>query len=121
MMRQKFDQQWLVHKTMASEAEQARVLRLLRGASLTLEARLEGPRLSVRDFLDLEEGQLLAFDFPLDQSIDLLVNGNEKFRAQVVSTGKKRACVIEEIRVQANQGRIKDEPLSSRPALASAG
>jgi flagellar motor switch protein FliM len=76
MMRQKFDLQWSVRKTMASEAEQARVLRLLRGASLTLEARLEGPRLSVRDFLNLEEGQLLAFDFAVDQPIDLLVNGS---------------------------------------------
>jgi flagellar motor switch protein FliM len=121
MMRQKFDQQWSVRKTTASESEQARVLRLLRGALLTLEARLEGPRLSVRDFLTLEEGQLLAFDFPVDQPVDLLVNGIEKYRAQMVSTGKKRACLVEEIRVQANQGRIKDEPLSSRPALPSAG
>src|SRR6202040_1965563 len=73
MMRQKFDQQWSVRKTMASDAEQSRVLRLLRGATLTLEARLEGPRLSVRDFLGLEEGHLLAFDFPVERPIDLMV------------------------------------------------
>ena len=121
MMRQKFDQQWSVRKTTASEAEQARVLRLLRAASLTLEARLEGPLLSVRDFLALEEGQLLTFDFPVDRPVDLLVNGTKKFRAQMVSTGKKRACVVEEIAVQANQGRIKDDPLSSPPALTAAG
>jgi flagellar motor switch protein FliM len=121
MMRQKFDQQWSVRKTMASEAEQARVLRLLRGASLTLEARLEGPRLSVRDFLNLEEGHLLAFDFPVDQPVELLVNGSEKFRAQVVSNGRKRACLVEEVRTQTNQGRIKDEPVSSPAKLASAG
>src|SRR5580693_4242362 len=84
MMRQKFDQQWLVRKTQATEAEQARGLRMLRDASLTLEARLEGPRLSVRDFLGLEEGFLLAFDFPVDQPIDLMVNGCEKFTAHVV-------------------------------------
>ena len=100
---------------------QARVLRLLRGASLMLEARLSGPRLSVRDFLDLEEGHLLAFDFPLEQPIDLTVNGIEKFRAQVVSKGRRRACVIEEIRVPADQGKIKEEPASSLPALSSAG
>jgi flagellar motor switch protein FliM len=69
MMRQKFDQQWSVRKTTASEAEQARVLRLPRGASFTLEARLEGPRLSARDFLNLEEGQFLAFDFAVDQPV----------------------------------------------------
>ncbi len=114
MMRQKFDQQWSVRKTTASEAEQSRVLRLLRGASLTLEARLEGPRLSVRDFLALEEGQLLAFDFPLDQPVDLLVNGTEKFRAQMVSTGKKRACLVEEIARTDQSGQESKTNLSPR-------
>ena len=113
MMRQKFDQQWSVRKTMASEAEQARVLRLVRDASLTLEACLEGQRLSVRDFLSLEEGNLLTFDLPAGHSVDLTVNGAEKFRAQIVSSGKKRACQIEEVRQHSNQGKISGEPVSS--------
>lgn len=121
MMRQKFDQQWSVRKTTASEAEQARVLRLLRGASLNLEARLEGPRLSVRDFLGLEEGHLLAFDFPISQPVELCVNGCEKFRAHVVSTGRKRGCLVEETRVYGDQGKIKDDPPppTSLPASTS--
>jgi flagellar motor switch protein FliM len=98
MMRQKFDQQWSVRKTTATEAEQARGLRMLRDAALTLEARLEGPRLSVRDFLALEEGFLLTFDFPIEHPIELLVNGERKFSAQIVTTGKKRACMLEEVR-----------------------
>src|SRR5499427_5933391 len=49
MMRQKFDQQWSVRKTHASEAEQARLLRMIRDASLQLEARLDGPTMTVRD------------------------------------------------------------------------
>src|SRR5215472_13329817 len=53
MMRQKFDQQWSVRKTHASENEQARVLRLMRGALLSLEARMNGPTLSVRNLLEL--------------------------------------------------------------------
>jgi flagellar motor switch protein FliM len=64
MMRQKFDQQWSVRKTKASEAEQARVLRLLRGASLTLEARLEGPRLSVQRFSQSGGGSAFGLRFP---------------------------------------------------------
>jgi flagellar motor switch protein FliM len=98
MMRQKFDQQWSVRKTLATEAEQARGLRMLQDAALTLEARLEGPRLSVRDFLNLEEGNLLTFDLPIEYPIELKVNGERKFSAQIVSTGKKRACLVEEVR-----------------------
>ena len=98
MMRQKFDQQWSVRKTHASEAEQARILRFLREGLLTAEARLEGPTLSIRDLLELREGHLLTFDYAADRSVELLVNGVHKFTAQVVSTGRKRACQIEQIR-----------------------
>jgi flagellar motor switch protein FliM len=98
MMRQKFDQQWSVRKTLATEAEQARGLRMLRNAALTVEARLEGPRISVREFLNLEEGQLLSFDYPIEKSVGLTVNGEHKYSAQVVSTGKKRAGLVEEVR-----------------------
>src|SRR5207302_10838712 len=75
MMRQKFDQQWSVRKTHASEAEQARILRVLRQSSLTVEARMEGPTLTVEDLLGLKEGNLLVFDFPVTRPINLSVNG----------------------------------------------
>jgi flagellar motor switch protein FliM len=109
MMRQKFDQQWSVRKTHASEAEQSRVLRFLREGLLTAEARLEGPTLSIRDLLELKEGHLLTFDYAADRSIELLVNGVHKFTAQVVSTGRKRACQIEQIRRTPGQGRINED------------
>ena len=105
MMRQKFDQQWSVRKTTTTNAEQSRVLRLLKPGTLALEALLEGPRLSVRDFLGLEEGNLLAFDYPVDRPIELAVNGARKYTARIVSTGKKRAAVVEEIRVLERHGR----------------
>src|SRR5581483_4966469 len=97
MMRQKFDQQWSVRKTHASLAEQSRVLRLLKRAGLTLEARMQGQTLTVREFLGLSEGHLLSFDYPVERPIDLLVNGAHKYMGQVVSTGRKRACLIDKI------------------------
>ena len=109
MMRQKFDQQWSVRKTHASVAEQARMLRLLRASNLALEARLEGPTLSVRDLLALNEGSLLVFDYPVDRSVEVLVNGTRKYSARVVGAGKRRACVIEQIRKTAAQGKMSDE------------
>jgi flagellar motor switch protein FliM len=110
MMRQKFDQQWSVRKTHASEAEQARVLRVLRQATLTMEARMEGPTLRVEDLLGLKEGNLLVFDFPVTRPIDLSVNGSHRFTAQVVSTGKKRACQLATVRPPAAQGRTSADP-----------
>ncbi|MGA8581846.1 MAG: FliM/FliN family flagellar motor switch protein, partial [Bryobacteraceae bacterium] len=97
MMRQKFDQQWSLRKTNASQTEQSRILRFLRDASLAMEARLTGPTLSVHDLLGLEEGQLLTFDYPVGRAVDLEVNGGRKFCGHVVSTGKKRAFQIEEM------------------------
>ncbi|HXB69125.1 MAG TPA: flagellar motor switch protein FliM [Candidatus Acidoferrales bacterium] len=108
MMRQKFDQQWSVRKTHANEAEQARILRVLRDATITLEARMEGPTVSVRDLLSLREGYLLMFDYPVDRPVEMLANGAHKFTAQLVSTGRKRACLLEKVRPAPGQGRIKE-------------
>src|SRR5436190_24136225 len=67
MMRQKFDQQWSVRKAHASPAEQTRLLRALRRAALTLEARMEGPTLTVEDLLGLREGHVPVLDFPVTE------------------------------------------------------
>lgn len=109
MMRHKFDQQWSVRKTHANAAEEVRVLRTLREGKLTLEARLEGPTLSIGDLLSLSEGHLIAFDYPVDRPVELLVNGTHKFGAQMVSTGKKRACLVEKVRPLPSQGNINEE------------
>jgi flagellar motor switch protein FliM len=108
MMRQKFDQQWSVRKTQASAEEQARLLRFLKEGRMSLEARMEGPTVTVRDLLRLQEGHLLAFDYAIDRPVDLLVNGTHKYTAQMVAMGKKRACQIERIRRRLNEGR-KDQ------------
>ena len=118
MMRQKFDQQWSVRKTNASQSEQGRLLRILRQASLSVEARLEGPTLTVRDLLALKEGHVVLFDYPVERPIDLLVNGAHKFTGHVVSTGKKRACQVDLVRPAPPQGRISEEAGSAEPAAA---
>jgi flagellar motor switch protein FliM len=109
MMRHKFDQQWSVRKTRASEVEQATMMRMIREGLMTLEARLEGPTLSIRDLLSLSEGNLLTFDYSRDRSVELLVNGARKFTAQMVSTGRRRGCLIEQMRQALPQGRINEE------------
>jgi flagellar motor switch protein FliM len=109
MMRQKFDQQWSVRKTHTNAGEQVRILRLLKEGSLTLEARLEGPTLTVANLLGMREGHLLTFDYPVERPVELLVNGTHKFTAQLVSTGRKRACLVEKVRPSQAQGKISEE------------
>ena len=51
MLRHKFDQQWSMRKTESTEQEQARILRLMKGSTLHLDTRLEGPTVKVEDLL----------------------------------------------------------------------
>jgi flagellar motor switch protein FliM len=97
MLRQKFDQQWSVRKTRATEEERGRVLRLIRPAIMNLDARLQGPKMGVETLLDLKEGDVLAFDYPIERPLDITVNGKLKYSGEVVSTGRKRAFQIHQL------------------------
>ena len=66
MLRQKFDHQGSPRKAQASEMEQARILRLVQSSTMNLDVRLQGPTLSVETLLELTEGDVIAFDFPVD-------------------------------------------------------
>jgi flagellar motor switch protein FliM len=96
MLRQKFDQQWSVRKTEATGDEHTRMLRLIRPALVSLDARLQGPKLGVQALLDLQAGDVLVFDYPTERPIDLAVNGCLKYEGEIVVTGRKRAFQIQE-------------------------
>ena len=115
MMRQKFDQQWSVHKSHATDVEQARFLSRLREASIALEARLEALAISVRDLLALSEGTLLEFDRSTGCVIDLLANGKHQYLGQVVSTGRRRGFLVNQVRRPAPQGTSSELALSATP------
>ena len=67
MLRQKFDQQWSVRKSESTEQEQERMWRLLQPAQLKFDARLIGPTLTVEQMLELKQGDVLLFDYPVDR------------------------------------------------------
>jgi flagellar motor switch protein FliM len=94
MLRQKFDQQWSVRRTEATEDERARILRLIKPANLTVDSRLQGQTMKVSDLLKIDEGQILTFDFPVDKPVDFIINGKRKYVGHVVSTGRKRAFQV---------------------------
>jgi len=94
MLRQKFDQQWTIRRAKPTEEEHERVLRLLRPAKLRMDARLEGPRMRVDTLLELQEGDVLAFDYPAARALDITVNGLLRYRGEVVSVGRKRGFQV---------------------------
>jgi flagellar motor switch protein FliM len=95
MLRQKFDQQWSIRKTESTETEQHRIFRLIRPAELHIDARLEGPTLSLEDMMKLECGDILTLDYPVDRPLDLKINNRLKYRGHIMTSGRKKAFSIE--------------------------
>src|SRR3954467_2581187 len=62
MMRQKFDQQWSLRKSASTDVEQSRVLDLIRTSTVPSEVLLTGPKLLLRDLMNLEEGDIVSFE-----------------------------------------------------------
>ena len=94
MLRQKFDQGWSNRRSEATESDQRRVLQLVKPGLIQMDARLQGPTLTVEDLLAIEEGDLLMFDFSTEKPLNLLVNSRLKFQGQVVAHGKKKSFII---------------------------
>ena len=95
MMRQKFDQQWSMRRAQSSEAEQAAMLARIQPSRFNVDVRLHGPRILVNDLLQLAEGDVLTFDFPVDHPLEALLNGKLRFNGRVIETAHKRGLLIE--------------------------
>jgi flagellar motor switch protein FliM len=97
MLRQKFDQQWSVRKTESTEGEQARILGLVEDSTVRVDARLNGPILTVEDLMALDEGDVLTFDYPVEKTLSLMVNGKLKYSGGVGTNGRKKAFLIRDL------------------------
>jgi flagellar motor switch protein FliM len=95
MLRQKFDQQWSVRKSESTLSEQERMFRLIRSASISVDARLEGPTLSAQSLLGLAVGDTVVLDYPLSRPVTLKINGKPKFLGQIVESGYTRAIQLD--------------------------
>jgi len=101
MLRQKFDQQWTSRRAISTDGEHERVLRLLRPAQLRMDARLEGARMRVDTLLELQEGDVVAFDYPVTRPLSVTVNGKLRYRAEIVAAGRKRALQVQDLVTEA--------------------
>ncbi len=96
MMRQKFDQQWLLRKAASTDSEQMRVMKLIESAELQTEAVLTGPHMLLRDLIDLAEGDVVRLEFPMGRPLDLLLGGSKKYRGEMVNAGSRAAFQVSE-------------------------
>jgi len=62
-----------------------------------------------RHLLTLDEGHLMAFDYPVARPIDLLVNGSSRFTGHIVAAGRKRGVVVEVVAPPSFQGKSKED------------
>ena len=74
------------------------ILALIQPAALEFEARLDGPKVGLRDLLNMKEGQIVLLDQAIDGRVNGLLNKSPYFRGQVVSDGKKRLLLIDSFR-----------------------
>jgi flagellar motor switch protein FliM len=78
----------------APAEEPARIMRLIQGAQLSADVRLNGPKMLLQDLLNMESGDVLKFDHPLAKEVELELNGTSKFQGHIVTSGKKRAFQV---------------------------
>ena len=55
---------------------------------------MRGPSPGVSGLLDLQDGDVLALDFPIERDLELAVNGRLKYMGGIVALGRKRAFQI---------------------------
>jgi flagellar motor switch protein FliM len=94
MLRQKFDQQWTVRRNQSTESEHARVLKLIKSASVQADVRLTGPTLRLHDLMKLEVGDVLTLNHAVNKELHLFLNGAGKFVGHVAAEGTRTSFKI---------------------------
>jgi flagellar motor switch protein FliM len=79
------------------EVLQQAVFERLKESVLTMEGRLLGASMRLKDLADLRAGDVLCLDIPLDQPIDIAVNGASRFGGRLSDAGRKRAIRVQDI------------------------
>lgn len=98
MLRQQFEQQGILRRNSVTDDESARILGLVQHSELELEAQIRGSQVSFADLLSLQEGDILLLDRPLDEPVELSVNGTTKYLGRLMVTHRRSAVAIESIK-----------------------
>lgn len=71
-------------------------LQLMLPAKVSVDVWLDGSQMRLRDLLQLREGQVVKLDHPVERRAVCTLNGQAGFKGQIVSTGARRAFMVEE-------------------------
>ena len=77
------------------------MLRLVKAGKVEMHGRMDGPKLTVEQLLDLEVDDVVTFDRPIHSAQQLTVNNFLKYQGQIVTIGQNRAFEVQE-RYRAN-------------------
>lgn len=72
------------------------ILDLMMPASVRVDVWLDGSEMRLGDLLQLREGQIVKLDHPLERKVVCKLNGIPGFTGQIVSTGTRRAFMIDD-------------------------
>jgi flagellar motor switch protein FliM len=85
-----------VPEDLAFNIDVERNAQLLEDAEVDLEVRLEGPRLTFGDFLELQQGQVVKLEHALHAPVRAVVNGDPSLIGHILGAGRKRAFQVGE-------------------------
>jgi flagellar motor switch protein FliM len=71
-------------------------MELMMPAKVAVDVWLDGSEMRLGDLLQLREGQIVKLDHPVERKVVCKLNGASGFTGQIVSTGTRRAFMIED-------------------------
>jgi flagellar motor switch protein FliM len=83
-------------RTNAAGTSNEATLQLMLPAKVSVDVWLDGSQMRLKDLLNLREGQVVKLDHPVERKAVCTLNGTTGFTGQIVSTGARRAFMVEE-------------------------
>jgi flagellar motor switch protein FliM len=86
-----------VHREKPEPAAVEATLEMLMDGHISISVWLDGSQMRLGDLLQLQEGQIVRLDHPVERRAVCALNGQTSFSGQIVSTGQRRAFQIEDL------------------------
>jgi len=95
-LRHKFDRLQQIRRAESTLLDQIHVSQLIQDARVLFEACLMEESISTRALLELQVGDLLLLEHPMDRPVDGILNGCPKWKGNIVITGETLAFELRE-------------------------